>query len=254
MQDDFEMPPEDPEILLPDAEEADPEDDENITDPAGEEEGGEDDDEPLLEAREERKGRSASERVRESVARAKAAEEKAERLQTELMEMLRGQRQAPAQQYESPQVRAERLSLMTPDEKIEFLLNEQKADFNMRLQQIALQQEISKDERQFNRLLADRPEFKKYADQVEKRFDDFVRKGNPQSRESLLKQILGDLVLTKGAAALKAAKARGEENVRRQQTRPSNARSNVSSNTGTRDPAAAAEARLRAMAERGEYL
>ena len=254
MQDDFEMPPEDPEILLPDAEEADPEDDEDITDPAGEEEGGEEDGEPLLEAREERKGRSASERVRESVARAKAAEEKAERLQTELMEMLRGQRQAPAQQHESPQVRAERLSLMTPDEKIEFLLNEQKADFNMRLQQIALQQEISKDERQFNRLLADRPEFKKYADQVEKRFDDFVRKGNPQSRESLLKQILGDLVLTKGAAALKAAKARGEENVRRQQTRLSNARSNVSSNTGTRDPAAAAEARLRAMAERGEYL
>lgn len=232
--------------------EIDEEDDETSFDPAGEP-----DEEaaalgtPAQAAQPNR----ANDAIRAAKARAKAAEAKAESVQREMMELLRGQvsrQNAPAPI--DPAIERQRLELMSEDERTEYRVNKALAPLQAQLAQLSLQNEISNDRAQFSALVNGRPELKKYEGKVEERFQQLIKAGSGQSRESILKYILGEVALTKGGKAMAAARATGAENIRRQQTRPTSARSNVSDSDGHRDDSAAAEERLRRYFDGGGSL
>lgn len=205
---------------------------------------------PQAEAQKPAKG-SPSYRVQQAVNAAREAKREAEEAKREIARLLQ-ERQAPRQP--DPEEERRRLDMMSDAERFEYLLNKQNAAFQTQLQRLSLQVETQTDQAQFQSRVAADPDLKKYAPEVERRFGELMAQGRPQTRESILKYLLGEALLTKRSSALPKARKAGEENIRRAQTRPSSPRSNVSGEMGGRDEADAAYERLVRYAERGGTL
>lgn len=254
-EEDFELPVDPPETAL-EVEgvepEIDEEDDELVTDPSGEPEALADG-QPAQAAPQQSK---ANERVRRALAEAKEAKQQRDAVQREMMELLRGQvsrQQAPAPV--DPAIERQKLDLMTEEERIEYRLNKAMAPLQAQLAQLSLQNEVSSDRAQFSSLVSTRPEFKRFESKVEERFQQLLQAGKAQSRESILKYLIGETVFAKGGKALSAARATGQENISRATTRPASGRSNVSGSEGSsQNEFAAAEARLKRLHDQGGFL
>ena len=247
---DFELPPDEPETALEvegDEPEIDETDDELVTDPAGEPDTGA---APPIEQVAQRPSR-ASEAVRRAKAEAKTAREERDRIQREMLDLLKGQQ--TQQRAPDPEVEQRRLELMSDGERYEYLRQKDKAEMSAQLQRISLQLEVQNDASVFKAMISGRPEFKRFEGQVEERFQALMAAGKPQSREAILKYLIGETIYQKGGKALAKARETGAENIRRQQTRPTNSRSNVSGNE-SRDSYDAAEARLKRFHDQGGFL
>jgi len=248
---DFELPPDEPNTAIEvegDEPEVDETDDELVTDPVGE---------PDTEAappldQVARQPSRASEAVRRAKAEAKAAREERDRLQREMMDLLR-ERQAPQPPHVDPEMERQRLEVMSDGDRYEYLRQKDKAEMSAQLQRISLQLEVQNDASVFKAVVAGRPEFKRFEGQVEERFQALMAAGKPQSREAILKYLIGETIYQKGGKALAKAREIGAENIRRQQTRPTNSRSNVSGNDSA-DTYSAAEARLKRFHDQGGFL
>jgi hypothetical protein len=186
-------------------------------------------------------------------AEAKTEREKAERLQNEMMNLLRERNAPQAPRGPDPEAERRYLENLSDAERMEYRLKQMENNFTNQLRQTALQAEIAQDKMSFSSELAGRPELKRFEAKVEERFSEYVRMGSPQTRKSILAKLIGDTILEKGPKALSKARQSGEANIRRETTRPASARSNVSGSASADNPDAA-EARIRKYLEQGGQL
>lgn len=244
--------PEDERIPEPDLD-----DDETVTDPVGEtdegddegDDGGDEQDEAAAAggaeppARQSRGDRQFAELRRQARER---AEENA-RLTREMAE-LRGQLTAtrqPQQVAETPQQRAERLALMSPEERADVIVSERLAAHEARQAQLTNQLLDQSDRATFEASAAANPLLKKLAPEVErKRQELYQRDGQLVPRATIATFLIGERVLAQQGKGKPAAQQRR----RSQETRPSNGRGDVAPNRSQRrssgDPVADMEARF----------
>jgi hypothetical protein len=142
---------------------------------------------------------------------------------------------------------------MSPDERANYHIQKVRYEAQTEIRNLALRMEISADKTEFASFLSANPEYKKFEAEVEKIFQAQLGRGQPQTRQTIFDYTLGKAMREKRAALLPKARKAGEDNIRRQQTRPSNPRGNVSGGS-SRSEADAAYERLVKYAERGGTL
>jgi hypothetical protein len=167
--------------------------------------------------------------VQEAKRAAKEAKAEAEATRRELNEL----RQASQgrQTAEQQNLERERLALMPPEEKFEYLLNKQKQDQDARFGAIQFQMQDGADRIAFQSLAARSDDIgKAYAsvsDEVEKRLGEMRHRGGNADRETIAKYIIGERAVARLSRAKPRQAAKGQQNIQRQTTRPAPARGDI---------------------------
>lgn len=194
---------EDPDDEPQDEPEDDPEDAPEGDEPEGDSEGDEPPDEPAPQRRENRFQRQANELRTEREARVRA-EERAR--------LLEESRTAPrSDPNEAARVRAEKMALMEPQEKENFLLKERLDRMEHSQQAASIQTQEAMDRSGFRATTSADPVRAKYADRVDALHDEYLRKGTWVPRETAYTYLLGDDARKKLEAAHKNPKAKAKE-------------------------------------------
>jgi hypothetical protein len=132
---------------------------------------------------------------------------------------------APQQPRETPAQRAERLSMMDPDERVQFLLDEQRQQFEGRFGQLQFQTTESADRTAYEALCARNPAASRLQGQVETYLAEMRRNGTTAPRETVLKFLIGERALANAGRANGRQAKRADDNRQRQTARPGNSRS-----------------------------
>lgn len=165
----------------------------------------------------------ASRAVMQAKAEAKAAREKADAIERELAS-LRAERQQHTQQV-SERERQERLALMTSEERMEFHLQELRAQQEQFQRQTQAQQADQADRAAYLAKAAIDPRYKKYEAEVERELQSARARGLSITREGILAFVLGHKILTGDKSVATAAKKAGAARVNSQRTNPGGAAS-----------------------------
>ncbi len=176
--------------------------------------------------------------AKEAKAEAEATKAELTRLQQE-----RQGRSTAEQQAE----RQARLELMSPDEKTNFLLNEQEQRFSGAFNQLRFEQADTRDQTRFENVCARKPHMAAIADEVEAELTKMRRNGATAPRETIALYLIGkkaDERASKGGKAKQAAK--GASRVQSQRVAAPSGRSDVRGGDQRRSggEAAARKARL----------
>jgi hypothetical protein len=157
------------------------------------------------------------------------AEEQA-RLTRQLDEVRRGI-QNPQQPAETAAQRAERLALLSPDERADARIDEALARHNQQQQHLTNQLLDASDKSSFDALSSSNPLLKKLAPDVERRRQElYQRDGNLVPRGVIATYLIGERVLAQQSKGKPAAQQRRQ----RENARPVNAGSDVTANRSTR--------------------
>lgn len=192
---------------------------------------------------------AASRRIQQEIARRKQLEKENNEYRQHILNMQR--RDAVTKPItEDPEEERRRLEFMDEPQRVQYLVDKGIRSYQADVHRLELQMNINSDKIGFSSFIAANPHLKKYADDVETEFNQALQKGQPKSRADILTSLIGHEVIKKGSAALKTAKQAGQDNIRRQQTRPSNTRSGV---TGTGKRSETAEETLKRRLAQGEY-
>lgn len=136
------------------------------------------------------------------------------------------------QQRESPEQEAARLATMTPEQIIDYKLGKALGQHNKTIQQVTFNAQNTADKASFDSLVNGNPQLKRFAADVERKHGDMVREaartgaGIP-TRDTVLKYMLGERALELAQKAAPQQRAR-DQRVQRQQARPGDNRSGVS--------------------------
>lgn len=164
---------------------------------------------------------------------------RADRLERELSELRRSQQPTP--QQETAEQRRTRLSLMTPEERSDYLLNESNERHSRELAMTRLMVEDRMDLQNFNSTLRDNPRLARYKDEVDRIFKEQQERGMFVSRDVIL-----DTVIGRAARAAAGRKAAGGDNQRRVEAQRVNGRSPKGAAPAARQRAGnSAESRLK---------
>jgi len=126
----------------------------------------------------------------------------------------------PMEQARIQEERRQRLALMDPEQRTEFLLNEQREQFNARIGGMQFQTADAIDQAKFDRLCDRNPVAEKYRERVEETLQEWRRNnGSNPGRAEVLRWILGDEALKRGPAAA-TRQRNGAEARRARQTVP----------------------------------
>ena len=174
-----------------------------------------------------------AQRIAALAERTKAAEERAERVERQLAELSRTRNEQLTEQQE-----AERLALMTPEERSDYKLEKARREFDFKLGQAQFQSADQADRVAFSSQVASNPVFAKYESEVERRLTE-LRMGNPQKgippqnipRIEMLKWVIGDRALAQAGAGAKG-KQKAAGRVAAQTVAPSGAKGNVAAQRG----------------------
>jgi len=151
----------------------------------------------------------------------------------------------PAPQRETPEQRAARFAVMTPQEQISESLRESEARWEQRMQGFQLQTVETQDRTAFQAKAAVNPVYAKWAPKVEGKKAELAAKGQMVDRETILKYLIGE------AALDRLNSKEGKREVQQAQTRVANARvkpTNSASDTqATRRQQVSLERRLENM-------
>lgn len=145
--------------------------------------------------------------LRETRARAEAAERLAQDASTRFQ-----QRQEPV---ETPEQEAAKLALMTPAEMVRYNQSKVEAALGRHtsvIQQMTLQANIGADKAAFEAKYANHPSMKALVPEVEKRFADLAAKGQYPTRETVLTYVLGERAMK----AMQSPEARRGDRERQQ--------------------------------------
>ena len=204
--------------------------------------------EPLAE---QPKRSRAAERIQQEISRRKLLEEQNAFYRQQLEE----QRRTQPPQYQQPRVdpAQEQAYVEQLDEasRINYYVNKATSTQNVQLQQLQLMMYVQQDKYSFDSMLASNPVLRKYSSLVEDRFNDNMQKGQPRSRQEILDAVIGAEIREKGSKVTSKAQQAGSDNVRRQTTRPYNARSSVSGSSATKNETA--EQTLKRRLAEGAY-
>lgn len=155
--------------------------------------------------------------VQEAKRAAKEAKAEVEALRRERDDALR-ERQG-RQTAEQAAMERERIALMPPEEKFEYLLKKQEEGTNARLGAMQFQMQDSADRAAFESMCARNPAFAAVRDEVETKIPELRRNGGNTTREVMATYLIGQKAIerankggktkqaTKGAARVAAAKA-----------------------------------------------
>ncbi|HEY1858668.1 hypothetical protein [Acidocella sp.] len=160
--------------------------------------------------------RSASDTIRELRARAQRAERERDE---ERQRRAAPRMPDPAEQARQAEERRQRIALMSPDERTDFLLQEQREQFNRQLGGMQYQTADAIDQGAFDRLCERRAITEELRDTVEATLALWRTQGNNPKREVVLKYILGERALERAARA-KGKQTRRADAQRQRQTVP----------------------------------
>lgn len=152
-------------------------------------------------------------RIQRLANEAKEARERADKATRELEEFKR--QQWINQQQQNERVEQERRALMTPAERTEYDLAQMRNAMGHMQRQTAMQFQMAVDKTSFDAKATTNPLYKRYAAQVEQRFQDQLAKGAPVEREVLLRQIIGDEAVTSASNPSARRAANGRVNAQR---------------------------------------
>lgn len=175
---------------------------------------------------------------------AREAKAEAEATRAELNK-LQQERQGRNQQ-EVMAERQARLELMSPDEKTNFLLNEQEQRFSGAFNQLRFEQADTRDQTRFEAVCARKPHFAAIADEVENELAKMRRGGATAPRETIALYLIGkkaDERASKGGKAKQAAK--GASRVQQNRVAAPSGRSDVSGGSQRRGGSEAVARRAR---------
>lgn len=211
--------------------EVDLDDDETVVDPIEEPEG--DDDEPGNddldasagegEQPPERQPSRGDRRITALTERTRLQAEENARLTREL-DNFRRNPPAPLAPVETPAQRAERLALLSPEERMEERVSEALRVHDQRSQQLTSQLMDQSDRASFDARTAANPLFKKIATDVERELAALRARGENLPRETIATYLIGQRVLAQQGKAKPGAQQRR----RAQEARPVNGRGDVS--------------------------
>lgn len=213
-------------------------DDETITDPTDEPEAAETDEEPADDdadadaeplAAEPRAPSRGDRRIQSLTERNRALAEENART-TRLLDELRRSSAAPPTPVETPSQRAERLALLSPEERIRTEVDERLAQHERNQQALNTQLLDASDRAQFQAKVAANPLAKKLEPDVERRLGDLRARGQNLPREVVFTYLVGERALAQMGKGKPAAQA----NRARQQARPANTRGDVRPERGRR--------------------
>lgn len=175
--------------------------------------------------------------------RARAAEQEAETLRRRLADA-EAQRTA-ASSAETQRQEQERLAMMDPGERAEYIARQTAQRTEQMLNQMRFEAQDAADKAAFAALCAQNPAAAKVQDRVETYLADMRKAGTTAPRETVLRYVLGDMALSRAPrarAAGKRAEAAGRE---RQRVAAPNARGDTPQNSGrSMNEQAARRARL----------
>ena len=223
-----------PEIVVdepenPDGE--DPESGEEDDDP--EPEGGDEPENPDELPEPAPKQSRAERRIQALATKAKAAEDRAADVERQMNELKAAQQ--GRQTEEAARAEQARLELMSPDEKYDFLLRKQSADFDRKIGMLAFQQQDNADKVAFDSRCARAPYLADVAEDVERELANMRRQtGTTAPRETIAYYLLGKRAADRAAGAKTRQKKKGDANIARQTAKPGNARSDTGAGGGRR--------------------
>jgi hypothetical protein len=211
--------------------EIDPEDDERTDDPAGEPDPDETDepdeaDEPEAgdgAGEPEPRGRRQFGELRESNRELAKQNAEATRRIAELEARVGGGQSQYQQPQETPQQRQQRLALLSPEERFNVELQERDAYYASQHRQLMGTVQDTGDKSSFASLTTTNKLARRFADEVERRHSEFKAKGAFVERHVILKNILGERVLSQ----IDKPRQRAAETRRRQAAAPVRAGSDV---------------------------
>lgn len=173
-----------------------------------------------------------------------AAEAKAEaaELRAQIDRITAGQTQQ--QQHLTQQQEQERLALMDPGERAEYIARQTAAQTQQTLAQIQFNSWDANDKVAFDALASRNPAAAKVRDKVESYLQDMRKSGTNAPRETVLKYVLGEMALNRAPKARAAGARAAADGRQRQQVRTPATRGDVSAG-GQRRGSEAAQRRAR---------
>ena len=154
---------------------------------------------------------------------AREAREESAKVRRELDEF-RAQQSRPQVQQESPDQVAQRLALMTPEERLEYKFDQQNRQNQQTLQGMQFQMRDTSDKSAFLALCASNATAARYKDRVEAKLAEVRRAGQNVDREALFKFMVGEDVVNRGPAVRAKQAKDGERRLQRQTVTPGNSR------------------------------
>lgn len=139
-------------------------------------------------------------------------------------------RQTPVQQTgETPDQRAQRMALLTPEERMHETLREAEIRHTQQLNQVSFQLQDGQDKTAFQAKSLVDPLYQKWESKVEAELAVLRTKNQNVPREALMFYLIGQNAVTNRKEAGKQQRAQAERRVNAQRTRPNNARSDTAS-------------------------
>jgi hypothetical protein len=138
-------------------------------------------------------------------------------------------RPAPAQQGETPEARANRLALLTPEERIREEMHETRQTFAREMQVMRFQSADNSDRAAYEAKATVDPLYAKWRPKVEAELAELRAQNMTAPRERIMYYLIGKSAVEGRGAEKGKQRADGARRVQRQQTRPGNSGSDVSS-------------------------
>lgn len=137
-----------------------------------------------------------------------------ERVRREMLE----RQIAETRQREDPAFEAERLALMTPEERADYKLNKALGEMDLRAKREAFRIEDIADRAAFEAKVSSDPLYARFADKVEAQLAELRRQNQNIGRERLFKYLVGEHVLASRGQRNTSDAPRRNQNVDRQRT------------------------------------
>lgn len=175
-----------------------------------------------------------------------AAEAKAETAALKArLEQMTAQPANPNASREAQEERQRRLAQMSESQRTDFLLAEQKQQFEARFAQVEFNTKDSADAAAFKSLCATNPQAARMAVDVEKELANLRSQNLTSPRETILKYLIGDRIMAKAPKARQRQAAAAAPGTARNAARPTGGRSDVQ--TGDRRALNEVEARRKRL-------
>jgi hypothetical protein len=175
-----------------------------------------------------------------------AAEAKAETAALKAqLEQMSAQPVNPNATREAAEERQRRLAAMSESQRTDFLLTEQRNQFEARFAQVEFSTKDSADAAAFRSLCATNPQAAKMAADVETELANLRKQGLTSPRETILKYLIGDRIMAGAPKARQRQAAAAAPGTARNAARPSGGRSDVQ--TGDRRNLSEVEARRKRL-------
>jgi len=155
---------------------------------------------------------------------ARASEERAARVEREIADLRAAQHQRQTPPQETPDQEAARLSLMNPEERMDYRLNKALSQHQAATQRQIFEMEDRSDKAEFAAKIRGDAALEKQAAKVEKMLADARARGVNFKREVMLTYAVGEAVLEKRKGVVAAQQQQGKKKIAAQTTRPANAR------------------------------